>query len=374
MTLTSAQRLKFRLLAEGLAVTDRARQMILAATGDERLSSADYASTSGIILSLDDDVWVNAPTHANNANFIGSAPYELDWEGGKFVVRGSGLESAARYWPQPKYHGEFGITREPLNRFVYTHADRARLAPIQGCAMSCEFCNIPWEDEYGTKSIDGMVDALQTALNDPIQPAHHVLISGGTPRVRDFGLLRETYRRVLTALPGVGVDIMMVPVPGLLDLDELAKLGANELSINLEVWSDAIAAQLMRQKHRHGRGHYLQFIEDAANTFGPRKVRSMLMVGLEPIEDTLRGIEAIIQRGGVPVLSPFRPDPSTPLRNVPPPSAAELEEVFLRATDLAAARGQHLGPDCVPCSHNTLTLAGFDGMPAVYEHPMPHLV
>jgi hypothetical protein len=94
----------------------------------------------------------------------------------------------------------------------------------------------------------------------------------------------------------------------------------------------------------------------------------MLMVGLEPVESTLEGVEAILERGCVPVLSPFRPDPATPMRDSRPPSADELREVFLRATDLADRYGIDLGPDCPPDTHNTLTLlpAG-----AEYRHQLP---
>jgi hypothetical protein len=78
------------------------------------------------------------------------------------------------------------------------------------------------------------------------------------------------------------------------------------------------------------------------------------MVGLEPIESTLEGVAAIARRGAVPVLSPFRPDPSTPLRNFPPPTADDLERVFLEATEIVHSLGARLGPHCSPCSHNTL--------------------
>ena len=102
--------------------------------------------------------------------------------------------------------------------YVYTHGDRVRLAPIQGCGMVCKFCNIPYEDRYNVKPIDAMIEALHTALEDPVQPARHVLISGGTPKQADVQFLRETYRRVLNEFPDTPVDIMMVPVDGLLDV------------------------------------------------------------------------------------------------------------------------------------------------------------
>ena len=125
----------------------------------------------------------------------------------------------------------------------------------------------------------------------------------------------------------------------------------------------------MRHKYNQGLDFYLGFIEHAAEVLGPGRVRSMLMVGLEPMEMTLDGVAAIAERGGVPVLSPFRPDPATPLRDRKPAGAAELEQTYLRAVDVAASHGAVLGPDCPPCTHNTLSFVT-PGSPYRYRRPV----
>jgi biotin synthase-related radical SAM superfamily protein len=166
----------------------------------------------------------------------------------------------------------------------------------------------------------------------------------------------------------------MVPVDGLFDLLRLKELGLHELSINIELFNAAVAADLMPQKARQGLIGYLNFITEATDVLGPRRVRSMMMVGLEPPGETLAGVRAILQAGGVPVLSPFRPDPATPLRDVAPLSGEEYEEIFLRATELATKAGAELGPSCPPCTHNTLTLVGTDRGEVQYLYPLPGLV
>jgi Radical SAM superfamily len=372
-TLSVAQRLKFQLLAEGIEISRLARKALHEAASQSDLTPADYASTTGLILQLDDDVWVNAPINDYNPNFVSDSRFVLDYGADGFWVHGAGLASPATYWPPPGYHGRaerFG----PLNNFVVTHGDRARLSPVRGCAMTCTFCNIPYDDPldvYGTKPVDALIEAARTAVRDPRQPAHHMLISGGTPKRPDFGFMQEVYRRALIEFPDTPVDIMMVPLPGLFDLPLLDKLGLNEISINIEVFSEARAKEVMRHKYNQGLDFYLDFIEQAAETLGPGRVRSMLMVGLEPMEMTLAGVAAIAERGGVPVLSPFRPDPATPLRDRKPSGAAELEQTYLRAMDIAASRGAVLGPDCPPCTHNTLS---FVTPGAAYRYPRPVMV
>lgn len=54
--------LKIGLLAKGMQVSESARRAI---EGDEKrpLTLADYASTSGIAMQLEQDIWVNALYH-----------------------------------------------------------------------------------------------------------------------------------------------------------------------------------------------------------------------------------------------------------------------------------------------------------------------
>ncbi|MBQ0944021.1 hypothetical protein KAK07_11815 [Ideonella sp. 4Y16] len=374
MQLTSAQRLKFQLFEHGLSITRDALQALKQAAAGQALSSDDFASTSGIILRLEDNVWVNAPVSIFNPNFVVNSPYLLEHGNDGFVVRGNGLESRAKYWPQPKFHSQVGADGLPLTNYVVTHGDRARLSPIHGCGMVCKFCDVPYGVRYGKKPIPAMVDAVGRAIADPLQPARHLLISGGTPRSADIGWLKEVYRAILTSFPSIDIDIMMVPVDDLLNVEELGLMGVHQLSINLELFSDYAARRFMPQKFRQGRNHYLNFIENSATALGAGRVRSMLMVGLEPPEETLHGVQAIVERGGVPVLSPFRPDPTTPLKAMPPPSADLMQSVFLSAMEIVDKGSAHLGPSCVPCTHNTLTLASTSQGSGHHSHGQPFLV
>lgn len=374
MSFTDAERLKFMLFAEGMAITPEAQNRLDEHRQERPLTPADFASTTGLILALQDDVWVNAPIRAFNPNFVDEPDNVLDIDGDGFVVSGNGLSSRAEVWLPPAYLGRAQVAGRPIDHFVFSHGDRVRLSPIRGCAMRCKFCNVPYEDPYETKPGEAMVPALRIALEDPLQPAHHVLISGGTPRGRDIPYLRGVYEAVLTELAGIDVDIMMVPIDGLIDVARLHELGLHELSINIELSDPVAAKQLMPQKDRQGLGTYLRFIAEAADILGPGRVRSMVMVGLESQAATLTGVEAILKAGGVPVLSPFRPDPATPLRDWRPLDAQELMDVYEAARELAATLGSELGPDCPTCTHNTLTLARDGGVPPVYPYPRPVMV
>ncbi len=357
----AAQQLKVELITEGLFI-DPETQRALVESDDTPLTMADYASTSGVTLKLPGDVWVNAPINEFNPNFVEAPLSHLIIEDGKTYVVNGGDSQEVEFIPVPSYNDKKLEDGSPVKWIAITHSDRVRLSPVKGCTVQCDFCDIPFdrregEPRYGGRKLIGnILEAAGVALSDPVLPAQHILISGGTPSKRDYGYENEVYERVVTENPGVDVDIMMVPMPGLLDVKHLGKLGVHGLSINLELWNKEIAVRTMRSKVKSSRELYFDFIEEATEEFGPGRVRSLLMVGIEPIEDTLRGVEALAQRGCDPVLSPFRPDPMTPLRDMAPPTSAHLLEVWQRSQEIVARYdGVKLGPRCIPCMHNTLT-------------------
>ncbi len=373
--LSQAERLKFILLAEGATITPAAEDALNEITNGGPWSPDDYASTRGVILRLSDDVWVNVPVERCSPGLDSRRRMTLDRGADGFFVHGGGLVSPAAFWPPASYHVRENGEGRPYRNFVVTHGDRVRLSPTIGCAMVCDFCNIPFDDTYaGVKPLAPMLDAITVALDDDQQPARHLLISGGTPGPAHIPALQRVYESVLQTFSGLAIDIMMVPLQGLLDLPRLDALGVNEFSINLEVFDENVARQVMRHKQRQGRQYYLDFLECAAAELGPGRVRSMLMVGIEPAESTLAGVRAIAERGCVPVLSLFKPDPVTPMASYPPLGAEEALDIYLRAADLSHALGGSLGPTCPPCTHNTLSLAEKDSTgTGRYFHPLPHL-
>lgn len=359
--MTPAQHTKFELLGNGVHIPLETALFIADRFGPRPLTLADYASTSGVTLELGNDVWVNAPINEHNPNMVFDPLHDLLVDREQLVLRRrmTGRELPVRFAPVPEYQDHKNGAGQPYTEYVNTHGDRARISPVRGCAMRCKFCDIPYEHKghYQALEIDRLIEAAARAFSDPVQPASHLLISGGTPGPRDYVYLKNIYRSVITAFKDKRIDIMMVPVPDIVDLDELADAGVHQLSLNLELWDREIATRITPEKARYSRESQLDFIAEAVGRLGRGRVRSILIVGLESIESTLEGVEALVKIGCVPVLSPFRPDPITELSAVPPPSVDAMIRTFEGASDIAHKHGLNLGPYCIPCTHNTLTLA-----------------
>jgi hypothetical protein len=217
--------------------------------------------------------------------------------------------------------------------------------------------------EYKKFPLERILEAIDVALEDKNIKPKHLLISGGSPIVADREYLDMVYKETTIYLKkkNIPADIMLAPRKEKGFLGELKNYGVNALAINLEIYNEKIAKELNPQKAAISRDFYFDFIERAVEVFGRGKVRSLLIVGLEPLGETLRGVEALARIGCDPVLSPFIPGEKTLLSNITPPSIEDLENVYSASKAIADKYGVKIGPRCIPCQHNTLAFPDDSG-------------
>jgi hypothetical protein len=355
MKLPPIHELKLRMLVEGIEITKEARDELLRRWGDTDISLADYATTNGIGLRLEDGVWVNAPVAENNPNFVGHSQHKLKYENGRFVAVSDDISSVAEPLPLPSFRKERNKWGEPYVYFVQSHADRVRVAPIVGCSFKCQFCDMPSKFQYRVKTLDRLLDATKRAIADTQLPVTHALLSGGTPKVEDISHQHMVYESIINAFPDFDFEIMLSPLGGLLDVPLLRSFGAKGLAINLELYGEEAMRKYSPEKISLGRDRFFDAIEKAVECFGNGNVRSLVLVGLEDLEETLKGVRALACRGCDPVLSAFRPALGTPLEYHAPPRLDFVREAYLRSQDIVAKYpGVEIGPRCVPCRHNSV--------------------
>ncbi len=352
--LTAAQRLKLDILERGVGVGTEALAA-LTIDGTRPLVEHDYVTTGGLTLVIDHDIYINAPV---DYSFCGDPAATVGFEDGTFVLENESARYPAQVLSLPGYLWP----KDDAPRGMMTHADRIRMSPIDGCACSCRFCDWPLLP-YATLPIDGLIDGLKIALGDTALPPRHVLVSGGTPRGGDREFMNTVYEETVRSSP-LPVDVMLMPRDGHELIDRLVDAGVAGFAINLEVFSRETAAALCPNKEFVGLDGYADFISHAVERTGGSgsgRVRSLLLVGLEPEETTLEGVRFLAELGCDPALSPFRPAENTELADVPPPTADFMESVYLEASGIAEQYGVELGPRCIPCQHNTIAFPDGDG-------------
>lgn len=356
--------LKFRLLCSGIHVSADASEEVNRRKPPIRTRSG---VSGGLDLVLPDHVHVNCATTESYAE---SSPFLLDWNGETFLVRWGDGEalSQAEVYPRPAYYDERARDGTPLVEIgQLCSGDRICIGMTRHCFFwkkerRCQFCsighNVP--REAPRKTPRNIAEAVMAAANDPVLPACHVLIGGGTPNNQDRGAhFAAAACRAIKERLEISIYVMIAPPVDLNDIDRLKVSGADELGLNLEFFSvDALQAYAPGKLSLIGLDHYYRALERAVHVFGPTHARSIVIVGLEPPEVTIAGAERLASMGVMPILSPFRPLDGSDMANAQGLSAEDYVDIHEEVMRVCRPHGIVPGPTCIPCQNNTLAMPG----------------
>jgi hypothetical protein len=224
----------------------------------------------------------------------------------------------------------------------------------------CTYCSIGLnkEADLSRKKIDDLLEAVGVAIVDPARPARHLLLGGGTPQGRDMGAsICADLTRTVKGLYDIPVYVMIAAPLDDSSIHELADAGVDELGMNLEFWSDHSWQKIIPGKNRRiGRQRYLDALTVASGLFGPVRSRSILILGLEPVEATLTAVQELTSRGVMAILSPFRPLDGTQLEAARGFSGEVYQDLYVEASRIADVYSLPIGPTCQPCQNNVLAL------------------
>ncbi len=349
--LNEIQSLKIKIMCSGIEITDNAKKQLKHKYFISLSDFEHHSTTSGIILILPENVYVNASFRMN-----GKEEVKLDFINNVYKILFQEKEIDVQIIPLPSYIHEKTKNGFLYKKFVMIHADRIRVSPIIGCAFKCKYCDIHYS-KYQKIPINILLQGIDMALNDKNIKSRHLLISGGTPFEKDKKYLDDTYFKILDFCnkKNIPVDIMLAPRKEKNFLKKLKEKGVHGLAVNLEIYNIDIAKKINPQKAAISRDFYFKFIKEAVKIFGKGRVRSLLIVGLEPLSETLAGVEKLAKLGCDVVLSPFIPYEETTLADYKAPNEQDLEIIYLKSSKIVNKYGVKLGPRCTPCQHNTLS-------------------
>lgn len=340
--------LKANLFEKGIKISDGAKK-ILDTESDIWLMD-DYITCSGVTLQFDDQY---ATVGVDN-----NSKYELVAVDGGLAITDdtNDLVEVSVITPPDYMRDEMIIDGEKITVYVNTYTDRVRLQLMSGCANKCKFCNAT-EFKYKLNSIEGLEEALKVALSQ--SEVRHILLSSGSVNTEDLDKITEMYSYFGKKYSNLDLDLMMTPrgFTSYTDssqykdyLTYLKGIGISGLSINMELNSVEYLNKFCPEKALIGQENYLNFIELAVKIFGKDKVRSLLIVGLEPLEETLKGVEKLAKIGCNPVLSPLFPYGEANNE----PNAELFITAKKQSQEICEKYDIEMGPLCKPCSHNVL--------------------
>lgn len=345
-------KLKLELMYSGINIEEKSLQMLNA----NNYFNKEYITTSGIIINYE-DIYINTPINSqSNYKLI----YDNSW---KIILEEETIVPNINLLLPPQY----ALNREKLEdgnlvtEYVNTHADRIRIQPIGGCANNCKFCTcntIP----YIRHDIGQLDRSFNIARKEGKGLVRHAFLSGGSPKDKkeDYEYMTKVYTHFAQNYKDMDFDIMMAP-RGFTDSKDvrdypsyikyLDEIGIYGLSINIELYNEELRKRYTPRKYDIGLENYITFLQTAVNRLGTNRVRSCIIVGLEPIEDTIKGIELLCQIGCMPVLSPYIPMNGMEVKK---PSVETMLKVREIAEEISNQYQVPLGPLCKPCTHNSI--------------------
>ena len=222
------------------------------------------------------------------------------------------------------------------------------------CGIGCDFCEvenyeIPFEEKDIFESIDYYIDSKYDF--------RHFLIGGRSDDIRYEAEEIIAIAKHINSRGEWPIYVMCIPPADKEILDRFYLEKVTEIAFNIEIWNRKLAKRWMPGKGTISLERYIEMLEYATKLWGKEgDVRTSFIVGLEAEESLLEGIEAICSIGVAPILSVFRPIPGTKGENVAPPTNEDLLRIYYKAKEICDRYGLALGPKCVPCQNNTLSM------------------
>jgi hypothetical protein len=319
--------LKIALATRGARLDDRLRA---------RLATVPEFVPRALDLILPDDVRVLVPIDD------GAAPYAIRTEADHVLVVDDGaLSVEAQFGELPHFYGRRTTGGRPMWQVATVVGSHLLLSPAGACGFStrgapCGFCREgarPAGERERAASIADVIEVVRAAFEEGA--AESVFFNSCVYDAEDGGIGHLTpYVEAVRKHFDTFVAVQVHPPRADVWIDRAYAMGVDALSYNLELFDpDVMARHCIGRVRYIGRERYLEALGYAASVFPAGTVWSDLVLGLEPAEATMAGIEALAGAGVVPVLSIHHPGPDTIPQTTPDEVAAVVAHLDRTARD-----------------------------------------
>jgi hypothetical protein len=271
-----------------------------------------------------------------------SAPYALVAENGRVVVRDDAdLRVEIRAPAAPRFYGRRTASDRPMWQVATVQGAYLLVSPASACGFStrgapCPFCREgarpPGELERAATIAD-VVEVVRAAFEEGA--AEFVLFNSSVYDAEDGGIgFLTPYIEAVRKHFDTFVAVQVHPPRTNAWIDRTYAMGVDALSYNLELFDPEVLGRHCIGRVRYiGRERYLDALAHAASIFPAGTVWTDLVLGLEPADATVAGIDALAASGVVPVLAVHHPGPDTIPQVTPDEVAAVVGHLHRVARD-----------------------------------------
>ncbi len=216
---------------------------------------------------------------------------------------------------------------------IHTHGGFLAAAPRGPCrfarsGFACKYCGTKIPPQKMDYTNEDFVEALKLILEE--SPAEIIHLSSGFVESEDGGMaqiepLVQEIRKHLNIL--ISVDVMP---PSHNDwIDRTYAAGVDMVYYDLDVFDPQLFAKTYPEKqHKIRQERYLKALKHAVKVFPSGAVTSHLVLGLEPLESTRKGIDVLTDLGVVPLITFFPPQEGSDLIKRWSPNLKEIFPIY----------------------------------------------
>ena len=267
-----------------------------------------------IHLVLPERVFVSVHLNANGAE----SPFTLRKDGGQFYLDIKGRESVPVQWTPPLVSYQKRTSSGLLVSDILTvHGDFIAVHPSHPCrfgqsGLSCRYCGSSRElSQHPPFTPRDLVEAVELVMEE--KRCDVVTLSSGHVSTGDGGVERlEKWVTEIRKHLNVLISLDLVPPETNDWIDKTYAMGVDALYYDSDFFNPSDDSGREFQKHK---ARQLDALAYAAKIFPTGAVLSHLVVGLEPLSETLASIDLLIDRSVVPVVTYFPPYDGSSLRS-----------------------------------------------------------
>jgi hypothetical protein len=290
---------------------------------------------------LKDRLWVNIPVEEA---FARASPYLL--EGGpdagyQIFDERSQARYAIEIPREPSWYARPTSRGIPMNRIGVLQGTYLGIYVNMVCtfwnyqpSLNCRFCttgNNVGEHEVVDKAVSDVVEVARAAKAESGVTFVHLNAGFQGSRGVQFA---EPYIRALKEEVGVLVGAQLAPEKDFSHYDRLMDLGVDHVSFCLEFIDSEWFRRICPGKEKVlGQRIFFDSIAYCAKRMGKGAVSGEIIAGVEPIEQTLAGIDWIADHGAFPTVCVFRPTIGADMESWPPPAYEDMRRVMAHVYD-----------------------------------------
>lgn len=282
-------------------------------------------------------IWMNAPVMEP---FAQTSPYVLEGE------------PASAYWIRDSRTDDYyrvELPQEPVwyQRFTSRDVPMSQIGVLQGTylgiyinavcafwhakpALNCKFCTTGrnvGHAELATKSVDDVVETCWAAKEE--SGITFVHFNGGYQGRHALKEV-EPYIKAVKEQVGLLVGVQLTPDRDLSEYDRLVDLGVDHLSFCLEFLDPEWFAKICPGKAKTlGQALFFEAMEHSAKLLPRGAISGEIIAGIEPVENTIGGIERIVSSGAFPTVCIFRPTVGSEMAGWPSPAYEDMRRVMV---------------------------------------------